>query len=610
MTRSELRRGALVAGLALLSGALVFWTALRSSGSDWFISETHADVMYTGIRRFGEFPFFSFAFNGGAYLLQDPQSNLFSPVVPLVLLAGPSIGIRLMEGLWGALGVYAFVVWMRRRVSLEAALLGGVASVTGLGVLWKVAVGNDMFLWHLGLPAILWAADRVASERNLRSALSFGLVLGVLLLGPTFHSFTYLFLPAVPLYVLFELGVRRPKLPELAQTLALYLGACALAVLIASPKLACWLKFPMSRPVVDWGVLSVGSALGGIFDYSLTKHMFIEATSIVASATVHGKWGLEECAAALPPIASLLALGGLVSAIRSRAQRPIAGFALILIGFGMALTCSWPFWSAFRALTGGNFRVSPRFLGLSAFGVAVLVALGADAIFTQWKRMAFPATLALGGIMLASGVWWTLTAAQFGDQSAIDCVHRDAINPFRTASEERAAANRVETFSELTKRGNIERPILEGIGYRSGFLVVGNKFVRKLWRPRDPKATVPLVVSGIDPSDVKVSHLRIVLKHLLPHSKVRLRALLPSFGLTTTSEPPSAAVEVREDHDFLLVANNGDTALDRVILRADLPISGTWFVISIASLLGAILALSANAGYFRRLLPLRSATER
>ena len=109
------------------------------------------------------------------------------------------------------LGVIAFTSFMRRRVCFEAALFGAIASVLSLGVLWRVAVGNDMFLWHLGLPAILWSAERVMKQNSIESMLSFALVLGLLLLGPTFHSFTYLFLPAVPTFVLLEWYYHRPS---------------------------------------------------------------------------------------------------------------------------------------------------------------------------------------------------------------------------------------------------------------------------------------------------------------------------------------------------------------------------------------------------------------
>src|SRR6187402_2968707 len=133
-----------LAAAAFLTGALLFWISLHCAGADCYISQIHAEIIYTGLRQFWQFPYFSFVFNGGSYFIQDPQSNLFSPVVPLILLAGPSLGLRLAEGLWGVVGVYAFVVWIRgHRVSVEAALIGGVASATALGVLWRIAIGND-----------------------------------------------------------------------------------------------------------------------------------------------------------------------------------------------------------------------------------------------------------------------------------------------------------------------------------------------------------------------------------------------------------------------------------------------------------------------------------
>src|SRR5450432_1977676 len=115
-------------------------------------------------------------------------------------------------------------------------------------------------------------------ERTVQSALLFGLVLGLLLLGPTFHSFTYLFLPVVPLFVLLEWAFHRPKLAELARTIALFGAACALALLIASPKLVCWAKFPMSRPVNDAGVIGLDRTISSLFDYSATKFSFVQTS--------------------------------------------------------------------------------------------------------------------------------------------------------------------------------------------------------------------------------------------------------------------------------------------------------------------------------------------
>ncbi|HTA88803.1 MAG TPA: hypothetical protein VK745_04485, partial [Polyangiaceae bacterium] len=584
--------------VSLLSGVLVFWIALHSAGSDWYISETHADIIYTGLRRFGEFPFFSFVFNGGSYFLQDPQSNLFSPTVPLILLAGPSIGLRLMEAVWGALGVYAFTTWMARRVSLEAALLGAVASVTSLGVLWKIAVGNDMFLWHLALPGLLWAVERVMQERTIRSSLLFGLILGLLLLGPTFHSFTYLFLPVVPLFVLLEWAFQRPKLAQFGKIVGLLAAGCVLALVIASPKLACWTKFDMGRPVHDGGVISLADTARSLFDYATVKFHFVPTNFFVGTALKHNKWGVEECAVALPPLATLLVLVGL-TAIWSRAKRRTALLAGLLIAGGICLTCSWPVWSEFRTLTGGNFRVAPRFLGMAAFGLSVLAALGADAVFTRWKRTALPATLLSTGVMFGSAIWWTHSASQFTTQSVNDTVYPDAVNPFARARRERAVAGGLQGYTELTAMNTkgSERPMLEGVGYKDGFMVVGNDYKDRLWRSKYP---LPIVSEGIDPSQVRVEHLRITLNHLAPHARVVLRAREPEFGLSIRTQPPNAVIDVHPLHSYLVVENPSDAAVEHVVLRAQLPISGFWFVASVTGLLAAISALLVLDRYRRR----------
>src|SRR6185312_16565132 len=65
--------------VTVIAAVMQFWVAVRSDGSDWYISQTHADIFYTAVARFHQFPFFSFVFNGGTYFLQDPQNNLFSP---------------------------------------------------------------------------------------------------------------------------------------------------------------------------------------------------------------------------------------------------------------------------------------------------------------------------------------------------------------------------------------------------------------------------------------------------------------------------------------------------------------------------------------------------
>lgn len=587
---------------ALLTGAFVFWLSLHCAALDWFISETHADVIYTGLRQFGEFPYFSFVFNGGSYFIQDPQSNSFSVAVPLILLAGPSIGLRLLEGLWGVLGVYAFVGWMRRRVSTEAALVGAVASATSLGVLWRVAVGNDMFLWHLGLPFLLWTADRVLSERSLESSLWFALTLGLLMLGPTFHSFTYLFVPVVPLYVLLEVIGLRPSAKELRKVVGLFAFACSLAVLMISFKLAAWLKFPMQRLVGDFGVLPFKSTLVQLFDYSLVDRVRVVCAKYVGKPGRSGirGWGVEESATALPPIGTLFALVGAYAAAFSKSKRRIGLYALLVLGLGIALTSWSPAWQAFRRMNGGNFRVAQRCLGMSAFALSVFAALGADFVFVRLKRAALPLSLASVVVMVGCAVWWTHAAEQTGD-AIVNSTPMDAIERM---SEERESASQIQSFDKL-RRFRGRRDVLTGTGYTDGFLVVGNDDDPMLWVAQ---RVLPVLydghananVGGVKPNQISVEHLRVKLRDLPPHSRTVLRVQQPEFGMAVTTIPPNAGVVVQPSGNLLSIENPTDQPVQRVVIRAKFPISIFWLVASVTALVGTIGGLCWFADARRR----------
>jgi hypothetical protein len=587
------------AAAALLTGAVLFWLSLHCGALDWFISETHADVIYTGLHQFQQFPYFSFVFNGGTYFIQDPQSNLFSPAVPLILLAGPSIGLRLLEGLWGVIGVYAFVGWMRRRVSLEAALVGAVASATGLGVLWRIAVGNDMFLWHLGLPLLLWSADRVISERTLHSSLWFALALGLLMLGPTFHSFTYLFVPVVPLYVLLELISERPSLREFRKIAGLFALGCTLSVLMISFKLAAWLAFPMQRQVSDFGVLPLRTSIEQLFDYSIVRDVRVAAAQFAdrtSPARRHG-WGVFESSTALPPIATLFALLGLVSAALSKHKRQIGLFAGVVLLLGLMLTSWSPAWEAFRRLNGGNFRVAQRCLGMSAFALSVFAALGADAVFARWKRTTLPLSLATVALMLGSAVWWTHAASRTNQ----GIVNDTPMGPIERSMSEREAASKVRSFDTL-RRYRGQRDILQGTGYTDGFMVVGNEDDPSLWAAR---RTLPVLfdshasmnVSGVKPSQITTEHLRVKIRALPPHSRIFLRVQQPEFGLAVTTTPANAEVKVQPSGNLLMVDNPTDETVDSVVLRARLPISVFWPIIAALALIGTIAGLCWFADY-------------
>jgi len=575
--------------VSLLSGALVLWLALHSNGSDWFICQTHADILFTAVHSFGQFPFYSFAFGGGAYFLQDPQSNLFSLSNPLVLLAGPTIGLRLMLGVWGGVGCYAFIAWMRRHVSETAAQFGGLAWCASLGVFWRITVGNDMFLWHLGLPILLLLIEDVVSLRTWQSAIALGLAVGLFLLGPTFHTFMYLFGPVLPLFGILALILARPGIAALGRIAALLSVAFALALLIASPKFACWTKFPMGRPTPDPGTPALVDALRALVDYSITSWFKVTMGIPPRGARFH-YWGIEESAVALPPLATLLIPLGLVVGVYTRKRRPYALFAIVLVALGITVTTSAPLWHHFRELTHGNFRVAPRYLAVTWFGLAVLATLGADALFTRWPRAHAPISAVFFMSVVVSGLWWVYAAGHVKVRQANDAVLPDIINPFEVARSEYAQAAAIGGFKELVYFNELvpRREFLEGRGLSNGFLVVGNAYDKRNWFSRLPQ---PILLDGLPSENVRVEHTRVKLRHVPAHAVVSLRLREPPFGLSVQTNPSDAKLTFEWNPHGLVLRNLGP-ALESVVLRPKLPISVAWFFVSAAGLLGASAALT------------------
>jgi hypothetical protein len=575
--------------VSALAFALVFWLAFHSVGSDWFISQTHADIMFTAFWRFHEFPFFSFVFGGGTYFLQDPQSNLFSFAHPLIVLTGPSNGLRLAEATWAAIGCYGFIVWMRRHVSEIAAQFGGLAWCVSLGVFWRVTVGNDMFLWHLGLPILLVLIEDLVSKRTWQSAVALGLVVGVFLLGPTFHTFMYLFGPVLPIFGLFALALERPNLRALGRIFALLSGALALGLLIVSPKLACWTKFPMGRPTPDPGTPSIADTLRALYDYTIVAWYKVPM-GVQRRHARYLYWGIEEAAVALPPSATLLVPLGMIVGLIKKNTRLYAIFALVLIAVGFTITTSGPLWLAFRELTHGNFRVAPRYLALAWFGLAVLAALGADALFTRWQRAQAPIAALFFTSVLVSGVWWTHAAGAVVDRSPNDTVTPTFMNPFAMGAEEFRLISQIQSFDRLRYLDELApgRDFLLGIGTTNGFLVVGNDYDKRRWFSRRSQP----VIYGLPPESSTVAHTRIELRNVPPQGTVTARLVEPQFGLDIETVPPKSKLAFQWSSSGLTIHNTEPTPLERIVLRPKLPISFAWFLLSLFAVLGACAALT------------------
>ena len=565
-----------------IAAVMQFWLALRSDGSDWYISQTHADIFYTAVARFHQFPFFSFVFNGGTYFLQDPQNNLFSPTALFILAAGPSIGLRLIAPFWCALGAYAFIVWMRRRVDATAAQLAALAWVLSLGVSWRIAVGNDMFLWHLGLPLFLIAIEDVLQQRTIASAVRLGVLFGLYLWGPTFHSLMYMLVPTLLAFLVVELLVSRLDRAAIPRIIGLLTGAVVLGLVIAAAKLICWTRFAMHRPTSSDGVLSLADALRCLVDYSHVRWSKLMLVSHHAITETY--WGIEEGAVALPPLATLAAVVGLVAVARRARGRRTAAFALVCLAISLCVVCSSRLWDLFRTLTNGSFRVAPRFLGIGGVGMAILAAIGFDAAVVRFARWRVPIFAGCSFVLVVSSIWWTTAAGNVVDRAPNDVVQASAIDVWSRAQQERAQAAAISTFRGLVPLQRGQRRILEGFGLSDGFFVVGNQFYPGRWPGHYP---LP-IVDGLPPADATVEHTRIELRHLPPRVHLRLRIIDPLFGLSIRTVPASARVDARGTNEGFLIDNRSDALVERLIITPRLPISAAWFGLSALALLASI----------------------
>lgn len=106
---------------------------------------------------------------------------------------------------------------------------------------------------------------------------------------------------------------------------------------------------------------------------------------------------------------------------------------------------------------------------------------------------------------------------------------------------------------------------------------------------------MPIVAKGADDAgSVAVTHLRVKIFDLKPGGSVVLRIRLPAFGWRLSTVPTSAQVHVVAKGVMVAIENTGPESIRRVVLRAKLPFSVAWFVVSglsLATVVGALVLL-------------------
>lgn len=565
-------RRAVDGALALACGGVLWLVALRSGDWDWYLSETHAHLLYSAIVHHGEFPLFSFFLNQGAYLLQDPQFPGLSPVVAFVLALGPEAGLRFQGFAFGLAGYWATAAWLRRSVSPAGAAFGAVSWTLGLGVLWRVAVGNDLFLWMLPLPLLLLLVERLFEAPTAAAALGLGLVTGLFILGPTFHAIIYLLAPAGLLWVVllsaraWAQGTLRPRL------LLLLAAALGVALLVATPRLLAWAALSMRRTIEADGTMALRDALDSLLDSGKAT---VEVVPIVGTTIAGGipmpAYGVWESAVALPHLATLLALVGLAASLgRAGRARPAAWLALLLLGAGLVLTASPDVWDGVRGVA-PFLRVSRRFLILGAFGLAVLAAIGFDAVERRVGRWA--AAWQVAALALAFGS----TAAWIQAAGASRLLRPEAgpvvLHPPPPGMSEPVAVYRGPP--SVLAAGGATAGLFHSVGNPCDGIIAGGVFClpyddRLRAGPAGRGAPFPLRQPGGPP--VRISHGEIAVGPMAPGEGVvlNLRAR-PLLGYAL--DPPDTQVRLGGRDEVLTVVNLGPAPVPgvRVVARTPVP---------------------------------------
>ncbi|MCX7846581.1 MAG: hypothetical protein N2595_00895 [bacterium] len=271
-------------------------------------------------------------------------------------------------------------LWLARYVHRRAAQVGALAWVWSLGFVWRIVVGNDMFMWVAAAPWVLLVIYKLAEAPSARTAALCALVGAGLLWGPSYHAVLFCLLPLTMIWWLWQLGkcVR-------GGTLALwFVGysalASGLAVVMATPRLASWYACQMERPTPFDGTIGLWDTLRALCDYTMYTAEWIPRRGV---GIAYKTW---ECSVALPFPALLLACAGLLVTpwARDEKARNLWLIAWVAILVGVLPACVPPVWRGLYKVLGGNARVPERFLLTAGFGIALLCAAGMHCV-QRWS---------------------------------------------------------------------------------------------------------------------------------------------------------------------------------------------------------------------------------
>ncbi|MDP3970197.1 MAG: hypothetical protein Q8P90_00690 [bacterium] len=569
--------------LALISGMFLFLLGLLSSNWDWSISESIAEAIYIGFKDYQEFPFFTYFKNGGSMLIQDPQGHLLSIDTIWILMFGPQIGLRFAGFFWGFAGFYSMYHWLNKKIGFSPALLAASAWIISMGMFWRIILGNEMFLWHLGLPLFLIAIDKLLAKPSWRSSILTGLLLGMYILGPTFHSILYLILPVSLVWFIFLLIKNYQKISKLKVILHI-LTIILLGTLISSPKIYSWTQLDMSRQIstkplsidVDEAVL----ALIDINPLSITKVFNKEDNR--DNAFFLG-YGFFEGNVAFFPLANLLILIGLLIGWKKQIdKRHLYAFACSLLVIGILISSSDVIWSAFTSLTNNSFRASARFLSISGFGIAILSGIGLHYMTTKLKGKLKHASaiIAVASIFISALIWINAASKHtilVGEQKG------NIVLPISELWQ--SDISRLQTdFTNIIRSHGMMFDTISVVG--SGMDNVNDDYWDQFFIEKGEE-------NFLSPELYPTNRLLITNTHayaynLNPHETVHIRVQPAPLGENVTTTPQNSNVTLEYGDGELILTNNEDFELAEVDISPNSPVHpATWYISVITFLLSA-----------------------
>jgi len=541
-----------------LCGLVLLIIALKSSGGDWFISQCQADITYSAIWNHGELPFFSYFLNGGTYLIQDPQSFLFTPTTLWVLIFGPEGGLRFAAFFFGMFGSFCMYLWLKKYLGSLPALISAVSWTLSLGIFWRIAVGNDMFLWNLAIPALLFAVDYLSARLCFKRSFLLSVLLGLFILGPTFHSIFYFGLISGVTWVALSFIKNLKNFKYNLKFLLWIICAIGLAIIIALPKLIPWSLFPMDRWAEFDGVISLHNAMNALLNYGT-----VTITHPLKSGA-SARWGIFESSVALSPIATLLAGIGLITGWSKKNYRKLYFFSLIIITLSMLLCTNLELWKFLFKLSNDSFRVVERFLILAAFGLAIFAGVGCSWAFGFFKKISKYFAIGIIVSLFVSANWWIKKA----EKNRV--INKKMISLWSHPSI--ISKNTPSIFL-----GNFDgSPIQKNKMIASNFVVVG----AKMWNEgyysylysRNRKKEQP-VFFGKAASKATLSHTSVTINNLEPGEDVFMNLMPANLGESISVSPTNATIKFVLNRYNMQVINSGTVMAKKVKIQPNFPIT-------------------------------------